>query len=274
MNVIIRKAFLTLLLTTTPFLSHAETSTWDHIKQTGELRIGVAQGEPWYYKDPSTGEWAGIGYDVGKVLAKDLGVKLVPVETTWGNAVAALQAGQIDAMPTLDPSDERRKAVEFADTPFLWYAQGVLIRNGIKAEKWDDLNRPDIKIGVTLGSSADLVLTKKLPKVQLVRFTNMDEGVAAFYAGRVDALSYVHPALAIQQAKVRKGNLILPEPIVAISTGSALRKETDPRFRNFLNEEFSKLYKSGQSKAFYEKALKSRGVDISKVPSVIKEEWK
>ena len=82
----------------------------------------------------------------------------------------------------------------------------------------------------------------------------MDEGVAAFYAGRVDALSYVHPALALQQAKVRK--------------------ESDPRFRNFLNEEFAKIYQSGQSKQFYEDALKLRGVDISKVPSVIKEEWK
>jgi polar amino acid transport system substrate-binding protein len=61
---------------------------------------------------------------VGKVLAKDLGVKLVPVETTWGNAVAALQAGQIDTMLVLDPTDERRKAADFSDQPFLWYAQG------------------------------------------------------------------------------------------------------------------------------------------------------
>ena len=37
----------------------------------------------WYFKDPATGQWNGIGYNVGKVLAKDLGVKLVPVETTW-----------------------------------------------------------------------------------------------------------------------------------------------------------------------------------------------
>jgi hypothetical protein len=64
------------------------------------------------------------------------------------------------------------------------------------------------------------------------------------------------------------------KPIIAISTGGALRKESDPRFRNFLNEEFAKIYQSGQSKQFYEDALKLRGVDISKVPSVIKEEWK
>jgi hypothetical protein len=39
---------------------------------------------------------------------------------------------------------------------------GVLIRDGVKAESWEDLNRPDIKIGVTLGSSPDLILTKNI----------------------------------------------------------------------------------------------------------------
>ncbi|MCL6413864.1 transporter substrate-binding domain-containing protein, partial [Pantoea agglomerans] len=109
---------------------------------------------------------------------------------------------------------------------------------------------------------------------QLVRFPNMDEGVAAFYAGRVDALSYFHPALALQQAKVGKGNLILPKPIIEVSTSGAIRKETDQTFHNFLNDEFAKLYKSGKTQHYYEQALKLRGVDVSKVPSVIKEDWK
>lgn len=262
-------------MTATSWLAYADVpaSTWQHIKQTGELRIGVAQGEPWYFKNAASGEWDGIGYQVGKVLANDLGVKLVTVETTWGNAVAALQTGQIDTMLVLDPTDERKKAVDFPEQPFFWYAQGVLVRDGITVANWEDLNRSDIKIGVTLGSSPDLLLTKNLPNAQLVRFPNMDEGVAAFYAGRVDALSYFHPALALQQAKVGKGNLILPKPIVAVSTSGAIRKESDPTFHQFLNDEFSKLYQSGQIQRFYEQALRARGVEINKVPSVIRESW-
>ena len=30
-------------------------STWQQIKQKGELRIGVTPGEPWYFKDPASG---------------------------------------------------------------------------------------------------------------------------------------------------------------------------------------------------------------------------
>src|SRR5690349_4161791 len=84
------------------------TSTWQQIKQRGELRIGVTPGEPWYFKDPVTGQWSGIGFRMGEQIAKDLGVKLVPVETTWGNAVAAIQANQIDVMFVLDATDERK----------------------------------------------------------------------------------------------------------------------------------------------------------------------
>ena len=37
-------------------------STMQQIKQKGELRIGVTPGEPWYFKDPGSGQWSGIGY--------------------------------------------------------------------------------------------------------------------------------------------------------------------------------------------------------------------
>src|SRR5499426_449701 len=117
----------------------AAQSTAQQIKQRGELRIGVTPGEPWFFKDPATGQWSGIGYSMGQQVAKDLGVKLVPVETTWGNAVAAVQANQIDVMFVLDPTDERKKAIDFPDNPFFWYAQGVLLKDGMKVKSWADL---------------------------------------------------------------------------------------------------------------------------------------
>jgi Bacterial extracellular solute-binding proteins, family 3 len=80
-------------------------STWQQIKQRGELRIGVTPGEPWFFKDPASGQWSGIGYRMGQQIAKDLGVKLVPVETTWGNSIAAIQANQIP------PRSARRRSI-------------------------------------------------------------------------------------------------------------------------------------------------------------------
>ena len=250
------------------------TSTWQQIKQRGELRIGVTPGEPWYFKDPVTGQWSGIGYRMGQQVAKDLGVKLVLVETTWGNAVAAIQANQIDVMFVLDATDERKKAVDFPDAPFFWYAEGVLVRDGLQAKTWADLDRENVKIAVTLGTAPDRDLTKRLAKAKIERFQNMDEAIAAFYSGRVDGAAFYHPALVMQQARVKKGEVVIPQPVVALATSAGIRREDDKTFRDFLDKEFDKYYKSGETQKFYEEFLAFRNIDVKKAPPIIKEQWK
>jgi polar amino acid transport system substrate-binding protein len=248
-------------------------STWQQIKQKGELRIGVTPGEPWYFKDPASGVWSGIGHRMGLQIAKDLGVKLVPVETTWGNSIAAIQANQIDVMFVLDATEERKKAVDFPDQPFFWYAQGVLLKDGMNVKSWSDLDREDVKIAVTLGTAPDRELTRRLPKAKIERFQNMDEAIAAFYSGRVDGASFYHPALVMQQARVKKGMVVIPEPVVALATSAGIRNETDKSFRDFLGKEFDKYYKSGETQIFYEEFLKSRNIDPAKAPPIVKERW-
>jgi polar amino acid transport system substrate-binding protein len=251
----------------------AAQSTMQQIKQKGELRIGVTPGEPWFFKDPGSGAWSGIGYAMGQQVAKDLGVKLVPVETTWGNSIAAIQANQIDVMFVLDATDERKKAVDFPDAPFFWYAQGVLMKDGMKVKSWSDLDREDVKIAVTLGTAPDRELTKRLTKAKIERFQNMDEAIAAFYSGRVDGASFYHPALVMQQARVKKGQIFIPEPVVALATSAGIRREDDKQFRDFLSAEFDKYYKSGETQKFYEEFLKSRNIDPAKAPPILKEKW-
>ena len=255
-------------------MAQQPTSTWQQIKQRGELRIGVTPGEPWYFKDPATGQWSGIGYRMGQQVAKDLGVKLVPVETTWGNAVAAIQANQIDVMFVLDGTEERKKAVDFPDAPFFWYAEGVLVRDGLQAKTWADLDRENMKIAVTLGTAPDRDLTNRLTKAKIERFQNMDEAIAAFYSGRVDGAAFYHPALVMQQARVKKGQVVIPQPVVALATSAGIRREDDKTFRDFLDKEFDKYYKSGETQKFYEEFLAFRNIDAKKAPPIIKEQWK
>lgn len=281
MNVPSKRAFLAMVAAfalgawaATPALAQQAASTWQQIKQRGELRIGVTPGEPWYFKDPASGQWSGIGFAMGTQIAKDLGVKLVPVETTWGNAVAAIQANQIDVMFVLDPTEERKKAIDFPDAPFFWYAQGVLVRDGLKAANWADLDNENVKIAVTLGTAPDRDITKRLPKAKIERFQNMDEAIAAFYAGRVDGAAFYHPALVMQQARVKKGQVVIPQPVVALQTSAGIRREDDKSFRDFLDKEFAKYYQSGETQKFYEDFLAFRNIDSKKAPPIIKEQWK
>lgn len=250
-----------------------EKSTWQQIRERGELRIGAAPSEPWYFKDQRSGEWHGIGWGLGVGLAKELNVKPVAVETTWANAVAALQANQFDVMFVLDATPQRALAADFPVQPMFYYAQGVLVRDGLEVKGWGDLNKAEIRVGVTLGTSPDRDVSARLTNAKIERFPNNDETTAAFMAGRVDAISFFHPALVMQLRRVKRGKIVLPEPIRYSATSAGVRREADKTWRDWLGLAMDYYYVTGQTQKIYEDYLRFREIDPAAAPAVMREMW-
>ena len=71
-------------------------STFDQIKRTGELHYGAIDYPPNWFRDKTTGKWQGFLVEVAEDVAKEIGVKAVPVETTWATCVLDLQANKTD----------------------------------------------------------------------------------------------------------------------------------------------------------------------------------
>ena len=276
--VIDRRKFLTLATiaatnVSAPCLYAQGMSTLDQVKSKKQLRIGVTSAEPWFFKDPLSEKWTGVGITMGEKLAAALGVEMVPVETTWANAVAALQANQIDLMLVLDPTEERRKAIDFPDAPLFYYAMGALVPEQWTWETWDAIDKPGVRIGVTLGTSIDKNITAMIKTAAINRFSNNDEAVAAFAAKRVDVVVQFHPALVVQYARLKLGKVILPQPVTPVSTSAGLRKEQDTAFRDWVNAQFLELYKAGVPNQLFRAYLKSKGVDPSGLPGLMAESW-
>ncbi len=243
------------------------------VTQRGTLRVGMAAADPWFYKDPISENWTGVGVQLGQAMAEELGVTFEPVETTWANSVAAIQAGQIDLMFVLDATDERKKAIDFPDHPLFYYAMGALIQDGMEIADWQDLNVDGTTVGVTLGTTVDRLLTDTLPKAKIERFASNDEAVAAFASRRVDAVSQFHPALIVQVSRIGTGSVVLPKPIHAVPTSVGLPKAADPSFKDWVNEFITKSYESGTTTEIFEAYIKTKNIDPSKVPGLVKENW-
>ncbi|WP_426958940.1 transporter substrate-binding domain-containing protein [Muricoccus radiodurans] len=248
-------------------------STWDAIRSRGDLRIGVTAAEPWFYKDPASERWSGAATAYGQKLAEELGVRMTPVETTWGNSIAAIQANQIDIMFVLDPTPQRREAVDFPDSPFLYYALGALLRSGLQVTEWPELNRAGLRLGVTLGTTIDRFATENLSQATIERFASNDEAIAAFAARRVDAVMQFHPALIAQRVRLRLGTIVLPRPVNAVPTSAGIRKEADTRWKDWLTAKFREYYDNGTTKSLFEAYLRSRNIDPATTPGVTREHW-
>jgi len=252
--------------------AQAADSTLAQIKRRGALRVGVTQAPPWFTKDLKTGDWAGgVGVSLGKAMAADLGVKFEPVEVTWGTAIAALQGNKIDMMSMMDATPERAQAVDFPKSPLLYYSLAVLARDDLPVKTWADLDKPSVRIAVPQASSMDKFLTENAAKAQISRFPGNAEAIAAFQAGRADAVCLFHPPLLAARQKLGAGKIVVPTPAQSQASSVAVRKEADKSWVEYVDKEIGKFYASGQTQKWYEEFLVGFGLDPKASPPVMKE---
>jgi polar amino acid transport system substrate-binding protein len=249
----------------------ARAGTIEETKKRGTLRVGVTQAPPWFSKDPKTGQWSsGLGISMGKAMADALGAKLETVEVSWGNAIAALQSDKIDIMFMLDATPERKQAVDFPESPLLYYSLAVLARDDLAAKTWEDLNKPGVRIAVPQASSMDRFVSEHAAKADLQRFPDNAAAIAAFQSGRVDAVCLFHPPLLAARQRLGKGKIVVPTPAQSQASSAAIRKN-DPEFVAWVDKQLAGFYKSGQTQKWYEAALSDFGLDPALAPPVMKE---
>lgn len=220
-----------------------QESTFDRIRRTKKLRIGaVAGGAPYYHKDLATGQWRGFYIDLSKALAEELEAELEINETTWGNSVLDLQANKLDIFFGLNPTPKRALVVDFS-VPVFSNAFTMVTKKDFAPKTWAELNSPDVKIAVDVGSSHDQVVTRLCPKAQILRFKAADEATIALQTGRVDAQCLVLIlALTVLKKNPKLGQFLLPTPVFATTSNAGFRREPDKTWRDYVNAwiEFNK----------------------------------
>ena len=211
-------------------------STFDRIRRTRKLRIaGIVGTEPYYHRDIVSNTWTGFCVSMGQDLAKSMEAELEISETTWGNAVLDLQTNKIDIMFGLSPTPSRALVVEFT-TPIMNNTFTIIARPGFEPKTWDELNKPEVRVAVDIGSSHDLYARRALPKATLVALKTPDDATLAVQSGRADCVIQV---ILLSMTSVKKnpkvGKLIVPTPVVAQPTAAGVRVDADRRFLSYVN---------------------------------------
>lgn len=255
-----------------PFVSAqgAET-TWARIHRTKTLRIGaVAGAAPYYNKNLITGQWEGFMIDFAKELAGTLGVKLDILETTWGNFVLDLESNKLDVFFGVNPSPKRAEVIDFSD-PLFNNAFVGLARKGFEFKTWEDLNKPDVRIAVDLGSSHDQIVTKMAPKAKVSRLEKAADATMALQTGRADVQILVIVLALTQLSKNPSlGHIVQPTPVQSTTTNLGFHKEADSTWRDYVNKWIVQERASGKVKQTVLRNMeKLSGVKPSQVPPEI-----
>lgn len=229
-------ALLLGVLAATAFAQPPETTS-ARIARTKTLRIGAVGGAvPYFSKDIESGRWQGFGPDFAASLAAKFGAKVEFVETTWGNSVLDLQSHKIDAMFGLAPTPARREVIGFSDTLFD-NTYTVVCRPGYPQKTWEQLNSPDVKVAVDVGSSHDQIATRVIPKSDLSRLENSGAATMALQSGRADCQVLV---IILAETLLAKrpgiGAMFIPTPTQTNPVAIGLPKDADAAYQKAVNE--------------------------------------
>lgn len=168
----------------------AIAQTVQDIVSRGELRIGYIPAPPGTIKDPISNDLSGFYVEGMREIARQMGVKPVFIETTWGNFVAGLQSGQFDmSIAGTFATVQRSMSVTFTK-PIFYLGYGALVRlNDDRYKTLADIDAPGTRVAVVQGGAAEDYARRNFPKAQVITLAtgNLTAGFIEVVAGRADA---------------------------------------------------------------------------------------
>ncbi len=193
---------------------------------TGKLRVGLLSTNPVHVtRDPASGEFKGVAIDLGKELARRLGV---PFEVVGYPTIPAFMKSVGSAqwdIAVFGFSPERAKVMDFS-LPYMEVETGYLVPKGSSISALPDLDKTGVRIAVQEKGVADVRLSAALRNAVLVRASNFAGAFDLLRAGSADALAGVKPFLSDTSKKL-PGSRILDGRISAESIGFAVAKGRD-----------------------------------------------
>ena len=242
--------------------------TLERVRRTKAMRVGVVNAQPPYcYKELATGEWAGFMIDAAKDLAHEQDADIVPVESTWGNAALDVQSGKVDIFFGLAPTPQRALVVDFSK-PLYENAFALVARAGFAPTRWNELDRPDIRVALELGTVYDQNVARLCPNADIIRTKTNNDALLTLQAGRADCqILVVILALTTLARNPALGHLIVPEPVFASSTSAMMAKEANPAWREAVDAWITRRRSTGALRKVLVANLGKVGVPEADVPS-------
>jgi polar amino acid transport system substrate-binding protein len=228
---------------------------------TGPLRVAFLSGPLYATKDPATGELKGVAMDLGRELARRIGVPYQPV--VYANPAATLAGAKSSewdvALMGINP--ERAAAVDFS-APYMDVEQGFLVRAGVPVGTASEVDKPGTRVAVVEGTSADVHLSGSLKNATLVRTKSIRDLDAAIDAGRADVIAATKASLFERSAQ-RPGTRVLDGRFLVEPLGMGVPKGRDPAASSYVGQFVEEAKARGIVKSAIEKAG-LRGVTVAR----------
>jgi len=208
-------------------------TAYERIMRTGTIRCGYIPYEPGLMKDPNTGVFSGIFYDLIQEIAKRLSLKVeMTVESGWGNVGQDMRTGKADmmCMPAWTYLPYLRDKMVTSNLVY-YNAVGVYVRKGEDrfTKNLQAINDPSVTIEAIDATISQDIAHEDYPKAKVhssIQGTDYTYNVINLLAKKAD-VTFVDPDfaerfLAKQKEKSELVNIAKDKPIRLFGVGFLL----------------------------------------------------
>lgn len=215
------------------------TANADHledIQKKGYITVGTTGDyKPFSYYDGKS--FSGYDIDVAKYIAKQLGVEVKFVQTTWKNLIPDLTSNKYDiAMGGITRKVSRQLAAEQSQG-YMTFGKVFLVANGKEAQfdTLEEVNQKSVTVGVNIGGTNEIFADKYLTNAKIVRYENNLDVPQAVAEGKVDVMVTETPeALFYQNTDSRLQAVREEDPFTKSQFGYLIPKG-EQHFLNTIN---------------------------------------
>ena len=174
----------------------------------GALRVGLYSGSPTSYLAPGEGHpERGVGYLLGRELARALGIPFEPViHPRNADLLKAVRSDEVDVVFT-NATSERASYIHFSQ-PLLALEKSVLVPTESPARTLGAVTAEGSRIGFSAGSSTAAEFGQIYPQVSLVAVQSLSEAAALLADASLDGFA-TNKAILGQLAAAMGGGRIL-----------------------------------------------------------------
>jgi polar amino acid transport system substrate-binding protein len=162
---------------------------------TGKLRVGLQLGSPHnVVRDSVSGEMKGVGFDLGRELARRMGVPFEPI--TYPSVGALLDAGKAGAWDVAFVGFSPARAKEWDFTGLHMEVEfGYLVAAGSSITTMADIDRSGIKVAVQEKSQPDVFVSRTLKNAEVIRAPSLAGTMEMLKSKKADAIFSIKPSL-------------------------------------------------------------------------------
>jgi len=167
----------------------------DRVRASGTLRVCVW---PDYfgitYRNPRTQELSGIDVDLARALAKDLGLTVAFVDSSFARLVDDVTADRCDvAMFAVGVTPARAEKLRFTRPYLKSDIYAVTTRTNRRIRRWEDIDRQGVVVAVAKGTYHEPVMRSKLERAKLVVLDTPFAREQEVESGRADVFMTDYP---------------------------------------------------------------------------------